>query len=246
MLFVEAHFSLKFEPILKIRRESNIIEDNLQEYYLPPQTMPVPDDFAAEAPRIILNSKGGHSQVSFSQYSVDFVAKFDKEYMTSFDKTKNYVTQRIDLLKNLIQNLNKNSFYFFGLTYNARLDTKGEKAEEYIQNFLKYEMDENEPLYEASQRIALVENDRFFVNELIGTYREYQSNGNASMDLLNLVDNKIIAEGINLSVDVNNRYAFIKGGASTSFQSFESDLKWIYEKLENRLSKWKEIENNVF
>lgn len=242
MQYVDAHFSLKFEPILKIRRDANTIEDKLQEYYLPPQTMPVPDDFAAEAPRIIMNAKNSLSTVSFSQYSVDLIIHFDGEYISSFDKTKTDVINRINLLKDLIQDLNRNSFYFFGLTYNARMDTKEVTAEEYIQNFLNTELIEDEPLYEASQRIALVEDNKFFVNELIGTYREYQSNSNVSMDLLNLVDNKIIAEGINLSIDVNNRFAFIKSGSNTSFDFFESDLEWIYKKLENRFVQWKEME----
>lgn len=52
MKFVQAQFSLKYEPQIQIRRSANMIEDFLAEHYGPPQTMPIPDDFAAEAPRI--------------------------------------------------------------------------------------------------------------------------------------------------------------------------------------------------
>ena len=72
MKFVQAQFSLKYEPRWKIRRDANHIEDLLQEYYGTPQIMPLPDDIAAEAPRIVFASHGGHSQINFSQISADF------------------------------------------------------------------------------------------------------------------------------------------------------------------------------
>ena len=56
MKFVQAQFSLKYEPQLKIRRSANQIEDLLQEYYGAPQVIPIPDDIAAEAPRIVLSA----------------------------------------------------------------------------------------------------------------------------------------------------------------------------------------------
>ena len=40
MKFVQAQFSLKYEPRWKIRRDANHIEDLLQEYYGTPQIMP--------------------------------------------------------------------------------------------------------------------------------------------------------------------------------------------------------------
>ena len=66
MKFMNAQFSLKFEPQRRIRRSINDIEDLLEQYYNVPQLSPLPDDFAADAPRIILNSKHGHSQIIFS------------------------------------------------------------------------------------------------------------------------------------------------------------------------------------
>lgn len=53
MKFVQAQFSLKYDLHPKIRRSVNDIEDFLQQHYGAPQTMPLPDEFAPEAPRII-------------------------------------------------------------------------------------------------------------------------------------------------------------------------------------------------
>ena len=87
MKFMQAQFSFKYEPQIKIRRNVNQIEDLLQDYYGTPQVMPIPDDFAAEAPRIILKSHNGHSQISFSQISMDFTVNFDGAYPDNFELT---------------------------------------------------------------------------------------------------------------------------------------------------------------
>ena len=123
MEFVQAQFSLKYQPQIKIRRSVNEIEDYLQEHYGTPQTVPIPDDFAAEAPRIILNSHNGHSQISFSQISVDFTVSFDGDYRTDFGLTQEYILERIGILKDLLEKIGICDFYFAGITYNMHLNT---------------------------------------------------------------------------------------------------------------------------
>ena len=133
MKFVQAQFSLKYEPQLKIRRSANDIEDFLQQHYGTPQTMPLPDEFAPEAPRIILYSKNGHSQISFSQISVDFIVNFDNEFMNDFSKTREYIQERITLIIELLKKININEYLFCGVTYNARLDIGEQRPIDYIK-----------------------------------------------------------------------------------------------------------------
>ena len=87
MKFIQAQFSLKYEPQLKIRRFANDIEDCLQQYYGIPQTNTLPDEYDLETPRVMISSKNGHSQIKFSPISVDFIANFDNEFMNDFLKT---------------------------------------------------------------------------------------------------------------------------------------------------------------
>ena len=70
MMSVQAQFSLKYEPQIKIRRSANDIEDFLQQYYGTPQTMPLPDEFAPEAPRIVLYSKNGIVKLVFHRFQL--------------------------------------------------------------------------------------------------------------------------------------------------------------------------------
>ncbi len=239
MRFVQAQFSLKYEPQIKIRRSVNKIEDFLEKYYGTPQTVPIPDEFAAEAPRIILDSKNGHSQISFSQISVDFTAKFDGEFAEDFGKTKEYVLNRLKILKELLENININQYYFCGITYNVHLDLKGERPIDYIKQCIGGEILKEQNLYEASQRIALVENDSFFVNQQIGTFREYQGKGNSIPNLVDFATSRLVAEGVNVTLDINNRYAYLCEGRARELSEFEEVVSEVYNKLEHNLEKWR-------
>ena len=238
MEYVQAQFSLKFEPQIRIRRYANQIEDFLQQYYGTPQTMPIPDEFAAEAPRIIINSIIGHSQISFSQFSVDFMVNFDGEYKNQFTLTKEYITARLELLKGLLKEIDIYSFYFAGITYNVHLDTHGKSAVDYLKDLLGVSITPTDKIYEASQRIAYVEEELFFVNEQIGTYKQYEGRGNSIPNLMNYKNSNLVAEGINLSLDVNNRYRYLMNGDSIQIKELTAVIEKIYGIVERNFSKW--------
>jgi hypothetical protein len=129
-------------------------------------------------------------------------------------------------------------FYFFGLTYNVHLDTNGKKPADYIKELVGGSIASEENLYEASQRIALVEDERFFINRQIGTYKEYQGKGSNIQNLLDFTNSRIIDEGINVTLDINNRYAYLVSGNSTNMDNFKDDLLSIYDKIECNLKRW--------
>lgn len=238
MKFVQAQFSLKYEPQLKIRRSANQIEDLLQEYYGAPQVMPIPDEIAAEAPRIILNSHNGHSQINFSQIAVDFTANFDGEFFKDYERTKEYVKKRVQLLKQVLGEIGINEYYFFGLTYNIHLDIGKVAPLDYIKNLLGGNLTDKENLYEVMQRVALLEENKFFVNHQISTFKEYQSNGMNIPNLIDFSNSKLVAEGVSVSLDVNNRYAFLNKGSNTKMQEFDDDFLKIIDLIEQNMKKF--------
>ncbi|MBR0092923.1 MAG: hypothetical protein IJP92_14620 [Lachnospiraceae bacterium] len=237
MEFVQAQFSLKFEPRIRIRRDANAIEDFLNERYGPPQTIPMPDDFAAEAPRIILTSKYGHSQISFSQLSVDFTVGFDRDYRVDFGKTKHYITERLELVRGVLEQIGIADFYYCGITYNAHIDTNGLSTENYIREKISIPADQSAQLYEALQRTAIVIDDKLFYNEQIGTYKEFQNAGPPSLMTVN--NSQLVSEGVNLMVDVNNRYEFMKSGSKTPIADYTGLISVFYSVIEKAIEKWR-------
>lgn len=238
MKFVQAQFSLKYEPQLKIRRSANQIEDLLQEYYGAPQVIPIPDDIAAEAPRIVLNSHNGHSQINFSQIAVDFTARFDGGFSQDYEQTKEYIKKRVQLLKQALRDIGINEYYFFGLTYNIHLDIGASTPLDYIKDLLGGNLTSKENLYEVMQRVASLEEDKFFINQQISTFKEYQSNGMNIPNLIDFTNSKLVAEGVSVSLDINNRYAFLNKGANTQMQDFDADFIKIFDLIEQNMKKF--------
>lgn len=239
MRFLNAQFSLKFEPKIRIRRNVNQIEDALSDYYGVPQILPIPDEFAADAPRIILSSKNGHSQISFSQISADMIANFDGDFIHDFMKTKSYAEERITLLKDLLLSIGIEQYYFCGIAYKFQIDTMGLSSIEYLKNLVKDEVNEGEDICDVAQRISVVFNDKFFVNRQTGLYREYSGNGSSIPDLFVMSNNEIIAEGVSILLDVNDRHRYIQSGGSVSIQFLMHTVSEIYEIIEHQMYRWR-------
>ena len=237
MRFVQAQFSLKYQPQIKIRRSANDIEDFLQQYYGTPQTMPLPDEFAPEAPRIILYSKNGHSQISFSQISVDFIVNFDNDFLNDFKKTQGYIQERISLIIELLKKININEYLFCGITYNAHLDIGTQTSIDHIRGFLGGDIPKI-GLYEASQNIVWIENDKFFINQQIGTYKEFQGRPGIVPNLFEIGKGTVISEGVSLALDINTRYQYVYKNKKNSIDDCSKDVDTIFTLLIDKLSRW--------
>ena len=239
MKFLNAQFSLKFEPQLRIRRNANQIEDILSNYYGVPQILPIPDDFAADAPRIILSSKYGHSQISFSQISADMIANFDGDFIHDFVKTKSYTEERIALLKDLLLNMEIGQYYFCGISYKFQIDTEGLSSIEYLKNLVKDDVNDGEDVCDVARRISVVLDDTFFVNRQTSLYREYRGNGSNIPDFFVLSNNEIIVDGVSVLLDVNNRHRYIRSGSGISVHSLMNVVSKIYEIIDQQMHRWR-------
>ena len=79
---------------------------------------------------------------------------------------------------------------------------------DYIKKYLGGDIP-HDGLYEASQNIACVKDDKYFVNQQIGTYREFQGRPGVVPNLFEIGNSAIVSEGISLALDINNRYQYI-------------------------------------
>lgn len=237
MKFIQAQFSLKYELQPKIRRAVNDIEDFLQKYYGTPQTMPMPDEFAPEAPRIILYSKNGHSQIVFSQISVDFIVNFDNEYVDDLKKTQKYIRERIELIIELLKKININEYLFCGVSYNSHLDIGDKCPIDYLKSFLREDIPQDD-LYEISQNIAYVKDDKFFINQQIGTYKEFQGEQVAGSNFFEFSNSNVISEGVSLALDINNRYQYVYKNKKNSIDICAKDVDTIFTLLGDSFSRW--------
>ena len=113
-----------------------------------------------------------------------------------------------------------------------------ESEGDYLKDLLGVSITPTDKIYEASQRIAYVEEELFFVNEQIGTYKQYEGRGNSIPNLMNYKNSNLVAEGINLSLDVNNRYRYLMNGDSIQIKELTAVIEKIYGIVERNFSKW--------
>ncbi len=237
MRFVQAQFSLKYEVQPRIRRFANDIEDFLCQHYGMPQVVPIPDDFAPEIPRIVLYSKNGHSQISFSQVSVDFTVKFDSDFVYDFNKTREYILKRIELIVKLLNVIDIKDYLFCGVTYNTRLDIGDQKPMDFICDYLGENLSRKE-LYEASRNIAYVKEEKFFVNQQISTYKEFQGRQGLVPVLFEIENSTLISEGVSMTLDINNRYQYIYTNKKNSINDCFVDVDKLFSLLADSLNEW--------
>lgn len=236
MKYMQAQFSLKFQPQARIRRGVNQIEDALNEHYGPAEMTPIPDEIAPEAPRIILRSKHGHSQINFSQISVDLTVNFDDKYWEDFDATQKYIIDRLSIFRELLKKIDIESFCFAGLSYNIHLNTEDRSPVQYAADLLALKTD-HKNICEISRRITSIEEDMFFVNQQIGTFKEYQ--GFNIPDLMNSQNSRLTAEGVGVVLDVNNRYEFQRTGNSRQIEELDGIITKIYDLIKRALKEWR-------
>lgn len=235
MNFISAQFSIKFPRQIKIRRYANDIEDVLSEHYGAPQVFSMPDDFAADAPRLIFISKGNHSQITISQMAIDFVVNFDNDFVADFQKTKNYVLDRIDKIIKIFERIDIDKYYFCGLTYTYSIDTDGNVPEKYMEDKVgelgSLHLAE---LYDASWSKTYVEGE-YYINEHVGIGRKIDGAENMVPDLFTLVNNKVIEERVVVALDINNRLRYISKGVAVDKSGLEESIDNIMGKMEDML-----------
>lgn len=237
MNYRQLQFSIKFDYFKNIRRYLNDIEDVFKDWFGVPQTVAVPDDFNPQVPRVIMSSKDGLCQISFSQISIDLSMRSNNEVLGRNDDVLDYISKIVSLVKMFFVKVGITKFCYMGLNCNLKLNIRGEDA----LNFAKKRIGKeccSDDLYDISQRLVSVKDGEFFVNEQIDTYLE-PNEGITNIPEFRLIKDFSSEKSVALTVDVNNRYSYIQSGNYVAIDEIESVLQKIYTAIENVLDKWR-------
>jgi hypothetical protein len=233
--YVQQNYSIVFTPILDIRRKANDFEDFLKDSYSIPQVIPIPDDFDANAPRIIFSSEHGFSNIFISQLSITFQVSFDETYQTDEGLRKNYLEERIPILYKLLGLVNA-KIAFSGLV--TSIDIPSEATEEQLISHLKTVVNAQVPnkTYDIRSMLTYTLDDYYFTNTLIENYRNWNIE-ESSIDIPRLTNDKVIEKGIRIKVDVNDRYAFNENKNQLSNDTFKNILMHNINESNNLINR---------
>jgi hypothetical protein len=98
-LLVANSLNVIFPRAQHIRRRINDFEDRLSGLYGQPQTVPAPDEFDPQFPRVIFQSVGGHSQLVVSQVSIALTVNYGGEWTRGSSKRLAYLQERAPLVE---------------------------------------------------------------------------------------------------------------------------------------------------
>lgn len=232
------NISIKFPYREKIRRDANLIEDMFSEFYLQPTVMPIPDEIEPMIPRISLNSKNGHSNISFSQIGIDFNVNFDERYRYDYNLCELYISERMNKLTEYLSEIKMSEIYYVGMMTQIRLidddsfDEIKEIKEKYLSNL------DVDNLYDFNEKITLLEDDEFFENISIGNYRDFVGNiiNGHIPAIVSFEKAQISQKGVFVVLDINNRYKYTMKGITTPIDIVTTTFERLYEKNRSWIS----------
>ena len=199
-----------------IRRSINEIEDLVKAYsedgFAQPQVFPIPDEMEPEIPRVMFNSKGGHSQLMVSQISITFNVTYSPDWAVDHNKCLAYLQSKIGLLFAIAQAGWKQSPKpsFTGVTTVFRVGAENQRAAiAMAAPFFAKSRELTESANELSARWSISVGDQFFSNLAMQTFVVIDE---SRMSLWNglprMRRDDLAACGVEISSDYNDRLAF--------------------------------------
>ena len=129
MRFIEAKINLFFNPI---KDDRDIIHNMINKLSRNYNLASLGDDgengteIPVDIPRIVGNSKNGHTNLNISLNRASIDISFDNEYNNSIDKCIDYITKRSEEIYNAIEELFSAKLLFSGIRRRSNWDDKKE------------------------------------------------------------------------------------------------------------------------
>ena len=190
---------------MEYRKKFTNSEDILQQYFMPSTILPIPEQVQDEVPRIIAQTKNGHSVLNIALSVSSFITNYNGEFVSDWNKCKEYLAQRCSDIYQMIDNMTENNNTFVGLITNVEIDDlDGTGLEILKKSLFGVETEKMGELYDLSCKLTYVYKNRYYINITLQNLREFSvqqySNGRTCIT----GERK---HTISASIDINDRYA---------------------------------------
>ncbi|HIK07250.1 MAG TPA: hypothetical protein IGS40_21590 [Trichormus sp. M33_DOE_039] len=244
--YLQNSFSIIFPRKPSIRKNVFDFEVKLENSYIQPQVISIPDDINPDMPRMIFTSKHGHSQIIISQVNFVLNVNYSTDWQCDISKCQTYLLEKVSTLFDLLNIIEEKCPYFCGLSTIVQIPSQNEddkKVISHIYNLFSKESspskeETNSDIYEFQIKTAKIIEDKFFSNITVSNYRSWKTITESEL-ILKLPNESIVESGIQIIGDFNDRYTF---NESESYCSNENTAKRI---IELGLSQIHEIVNRV-
>lgn len=241
MLIRQTNLNLVYPRIVEYRKKFADSEDILQQFFMPSTILPIPEEVQSEVPRIIAQTKQGHSVLNLALTVASFTTNYTESYVSDWNKCRDYLNERCSDIYKLVDHMTGQNHTFVGLITNIEVDGLDENGLETLKKSLLGEGRFKNDLYDLSAKLTYVLKDRYYINLTLQNLREFgaQQYSNGRTCIISENEKK---HSVSVSIDVNDRYA---ANHSVEYQSgrdafdeilgITSDI--IDHKLENLIRK---------
>lgn len=202
------NFSTTFNPVAGITQKFiNNSQCALGDRFSNPNILPVPDMIQDDVPRIISNSNDGYSKIILSKINCSVSANFDDDWSNDWIKCMQYFENCISTAKEIAATLetdDKLMLKFLGITTKLFYDSND--AVHLLENHIINAQLNN--ICDIDLQVTQVIQDRYYINIRIANSRLFDNNINPLS--CGFLENNY-TNGICVTIDINNRYAFSKG-----------------------------------
>lgn len=205
MIIKQTNLNLVYPRITEYRKKFVFYEDILSTNFLPPTILPVPEQVQDEVPRIIVQTKNGHSILNISLSVASLTTNYNGEFIGDWGKCREYLEKRCSDVYDIIGKMTDGNNTFVGLVTNVEIDDIEKTGLEILKESLYGEkVAKLGNLCDLSCKFTYVYKNRYYINIILENLREFYvqqyQNGRTCIQ----GEKRHI---ISASIDVNDRYA---------------------------------------
>lgn len=205
MIIQQTNLNLVYPRIMEYRKKFANSEEILQQYFMPSTILPIPEQVQDEVPRIIAQTKNGHSVLNIALSVASFTTNYNGDFVSNWNKCKGYLAQRCSDVYKIIDNMTENNNIFVGLITNVEIDDLSKNGLEVLKKSLcNEEARKMGELYDLSCKLTYVYKKTYYINITLQNLREFfvKQYSNSRAYITGERKNIIAA-----SIDINDRYA---------------------------------------
>lgn len=205
MIIQQTNLNLVYPRIMEYRKKFANSEEILQQYFMPSTILPIPDQVPEEVPRIIAQTKSGHSVLNIALSVASFTTNYNGEFVSDWNKCKEYLAQRCSDIYKIIDNMTENNNIFVGLITNVEIDDLEKTGLEVLKKSLcSEEARKMGELYDLSYKLTYILKKRYYINITLQNLRKFYAQQYSNGRTCITGERK---HTVAVSIDINDRYA---------------------------------------
>ena len=218
MIIKSTTFNILLAKSDNIRRKMMLMEEDLMDFFLPINILPIPDDAPKEIPRVLMTTRNGHTNIQISPQSITMTTNYDGDFVGDWDKCLHYLREKLDRVLSIVKNISDGNGYFFsGLS--TSLYVENEKNPLNILKDKLIKLKTNEDFYDINCKLTLAKDD-YYINISYMNARQLEVNPTTMKPI------RVVNSALQIVLDVNDRYGF---NTHEGYLSDESKITRILE-----------------